>query len=135
MKILLLVLLTLTLSVSARAATYKLKWNPNPPEEGVLAYRIYKITEAGRELLGTAPTNRIETEAQPGDRLVVTAWNGSESEPSDELVIPAPPTKPGAPVILELEQSSNMKDWRPLARNYVEPDGPQQFFRLRIVKP
>jgi len=75
-------------------------WDPNPPGDGVTEYRIYEV-ESGAYTLKTTvggQTTRATVEGLVMDRdrvFVATAFNGLESDYSDEALVEA--VKPCAP--------------------------------------
>lgn len=83
MKLLLLFLIT----VSALGET--LTWDNNPASDQVTAYKVYWSTNATAPMPWTL-ISTVSTNASPGSTntlgrnyYYVTAWNGSESDPSD----------------------------------------------------
>lgn len=129
--LLLLLLLTIALMVSP-AAALGVRWNPNPPDEGITRYELTYSTpgpngvpmvvvkEVGPEtspapsLPGVDPVLVVRTTV---DGLIegatytftVKAFNQyGESEPSDPVVytVPKPPSKPTGLQVVEIQTST-----------------------------
>ncbi len=106
----LLILLALAATLTARPV--KLRWNPNPPDDNVTEYRVFR----GLEELGRINGTTITVEANTGDVLHVIAANAyGISEPSDPVTVPALPTNPTGLEVVEIQVSSNLTDWETIA--------------------
>jgi hypothetical protein len=136
----LLILLALTTLASAFPA--KLRWNKNPADENVTEYRVWKWTEGKPIIFANVPADTTladpkqstPIEVNGGEILTVTAFNGTfESEHSDSITVPMKPSKPGAVEVVEIEVSSNLTDWEPVALVPLKTDDPARFVRTRIV--
>lgn len=111
------------------------KWDANPEREKVVGYKL-KIVSAAGDLREIDVPGATETPAtvSAGDVATVRAYNeiGLESSESEPLAISAP-GKPGALRMrhtVEIQESSNLKEWRTLATvtTYDSADR-QGFFR------
>jgi hypothetical protein len=131
----------LALASLASAFPARFKWNKNPAGENITEYRIHQLVDGVPVLRLTHPaTAGPETferstalEVETGQVYTVTAFNGFASEPSDPLTVPAVPTKPGAVEVVEIEVSSNLTDWEPVAFVTLKTDDPARFIRTRII--
>ena len=138
MKTLLILLAT---AIAATAFPATLRWDKNPIEEGITEYRVYQIVDGNRVLKLTVPATQgpepkesTPMELQGKEVLVVTAFNGFESEPSDPVTVPVKPSKPGVIEVVEIRVTTNTKDFTTLA--YVplkEPNTPTRFIDARII--
>jgi len=134
------ILVILALAATCQAFPAKIRWNKNPPAENVKEYRIYKQVDGKPVLFATAPAvvdadtkQTFPIEVQGGEILTVTAWNVFESEHSDPVTVPVKPSKPGAVEVVEIEVSSNMEDWEPVALVPLKTADPARFIRTRII--
>lgn len=128
----LLILLALAATLTARPV--KLRWNPNPPEENVTEYRVFR----GLEELGRINGTAITVEANTGDVLHVIAANAyGISEPSDPVTVPALPTKPTGLQVVEIQVSSNLTDWETIALVPLKTATPARHIRagLTTIQP
>lgn len=82
--------------------TYSLVWDPNPPEDKVTEYRLYKRDslepEGAETLVWSGPETQTAITVQPGVRtiytLIAVSEVGIESLPSDPAA-----DRPGKPII------------------------------------
>lgn len=118
-----------------RAATYNVSWDPHA-DATVKAFRVYRVKGATRELLAASNTTSAKVIADPGDVIAVTAFNGSESALSQPVTIPAVTIAPQPPTglrVVEIETSSNLQDWKPVAWVPLRTeDAAAQFVRARM---
>lgn len=124
------------LLVSAMAAEHPvtIAWDANPPEESVVAYRVTLVAPAPAAPVvvevaaADAPRATVTVDGEVATVATVTAVNGQgfESDPSEPLVILPRPSPPGVPrVLLKVETSSNLRDWREMASLPVDEDAPR----------
>lgn len=140
-----LAVLALACAIPAAADPVKIQWDQNP-EPDIAEYRLFKqVDGADPELVPTTqikavddgkPVVQTTIDLKGGEKLYVIAVNttGLTSPPSETLTIPGAPSKPKGPVVIELQQSSNMKEWEPLAQHYQKGEG-VKFYRLKVVTP
>jgi hypothetical protein len=83
----------------------KLAWNPNPVEENVSEYRLYKVDVGSRTLLGTTSDTSIIVQADTGWVIGVTAFRFLESRMSDTVVV-LPPMTPKPWVIASVSSET-----------------------------
>lgn len=102
---------------AAGAARIMVSWDPNPPEENVLGYKIYYGTNARvyDVVVDVGNVTNAVLEGFQGPRtyyFAATAYNSyGESDFSEEVsvTIPSPPEPPGGLwVLLSLEASTNL---------------------------
>lgn len=103
------ILILLSLATLAAAFPAKLRWNKNAPDEGVTEYRVWKWTDGIPALVATVPAvadaeqqQSHAMELQGREVLTVTAFNGFESDHSDQVTVPVKPTKPGGVEVIEV---------------------------------
>lgn len=103
--------------VSSSAMDVTLTWAANPATEKVTEYRIYKLSGTTKTLLTSSVTTTTKITVAGGESIIVTAFNGIESDPSTAIVIPtiAKPTPPASVKIVEIQVSDNLKEWRSIA--------------------
>ena len=138
------ILLLLALSLHALAAQVGVKWNPNPAEENILRYEVtygtpddngtmvWQTLDAGPNVRATVP-DLVEGKTYT---FTVRAYNADGvSEPSDPVTyrVPKPPTKPAGLEVVEIEVSSNLTDWEPVALVPLKTEDPARFIRTRII--
>jgi hypothetical protein len=130
-----IIVFSLIVWATAGAGQYRVSWDAHP-ELSVMRFNVYKLDGAARIFLGSSTTPELQVEAAPGDSIIVTAWNGMESEPSAPVVIPAaavPPQPPTGLRVVEIQTSSNLADWKPLAYVPLHDGSPQRFVRATIT--
>lgn len=149
------------LASAALSRDVKVAWDPPLPGDSPEGYNVYEVTftppvappkpapEANipspvagavatyRKLNDTLILERefIIKDARPGLQAIVRAFNFmGESDDSDVLTIHDVPKRPEGvkAVAVLIEQSSNLKDWSPLAVVYAAADLTASFFRLDI---
>lgn len=125
-------LVLLALATVAIGGQYRVSWNQHQ-DPTVTEFRVYKVETQGRVLLATSSTQDAKVTAARGDIIVVVAFNGVESRPSLPIMIVQPPSAPIGVQVVEIETSSNLTDWKPLA--YIplhHADSEAKFIRARI---
>lgn len=138
-----IIILLLTINTLASAFPAKLKWNRNP-EPDILEYRVWQIMPDGTKVLrqtvlpasNALTTDKIVSqsiEMESGQVYTVTAFNGFESEPADPYTIPAKPVKPSNLEVVEIQVSSNLKDWETIALVPSRTKDPVRFVRAGIA--
>ena len=103
---------------------------PSPVAGSVATYR-----KINAEPIPAGTLEFIIVDARPGLQTVVRAFNFmGESDDSDVLTLHDVPKRPEGvkAVALMIEQSSNLKDWSPMAVVYAAADLTASFFRLDI---
>lgn len=148
MKILLILL---ALAAHCLAANIGLKWNPNPPDDQVTKYTVTATTPGpdGNPIVLTRDAVATEAGGEVPVRVsfegltegltytfTVKAFNEfGESEPSDPVVytVPKKPSKPGGLEVVEIQTSSNLTEWKPLAYVPLKTDDAARFVRARIT--
>lgn len=110
-------------------------WDPNP-ETDIAGYVLTVTTgDAAREILVEGKTVEVDVECQPGDVLVVRAFNeqGMHGINSDPLIIGTAPGKPGglrARQTVTIEQSNHLGEWQTLAEiTTYDSASSQRFWR------
>jgi hypothetical protein len=134
-------LILLLLTITSAALPVKFRWDANPPADAVKEYRVYQLSDNGPRILkatiqATADPKQTSgpIEADSGQQYVLTAVNIFESEPSDPVTIPNKPSKPGLIEVVEIQVSSNLKEWDSIAMVPLKNDrDPVRFIRTRIV--
>jgi hypothetical protein len=124
----------------AIAGNYRVWWDAHA-DPSVTQFNVYRIKGATRELLASSNTTSAKVIADPGDVIAVTAYNGAESVLSEPAMVPIKPVTPPPPAaptglqVVEIETSSNLGDWEPVAWVPLLPDPkkqPAKFVRARI---
>lgn len=125
-----------------------LAWDPSPPEQDVVKYTLYWGTSSGAylndqkmEILSppSAPVNEGEL-ILPGGKtyfVAVTATNvgGLESGYSNEISFSVPAGPTNLRLKVQVQTSSNGKDWKSLAEvNDVDAEN-KKFWRIAVVDP
>lgn len=136
MKILLAIL---ALALPALAGTATIAWDANPPAEAIKGYKVYYGTATGSytQIVDVGVTTQIVLDLGPGEYFLnVTAYNASglEGTFSEELAftVPASPPTPVKGIrVVEIQTSSNLVDWEPLA--WI-PVGEPPFYLRAVAK-
>jgi hypothetical protein len=112
---------------------------PKPAAEANIPSPVSGSVKTERKLnTEPIPAGTLEfviKDARPGMQTIVRAFNFmGESPDSDVLTLHDVPKKPEGvkAVAVLIEQSSNLKDWSPLAVVYAAADLTASFFRLDI---
>ena len=137
----LLTLLALTTQLIAGPVT--VAWDANPPAENVTGYKVHYGTASRTypTVVDVANVTTLTLELAPGVYyLNATAYNSAgDSDFPEELVITMPGTPPTPPKglrVVEIQTSSNLRDWSPVA--WVPAGEPPVFLRAvtkEIPKP
>ena len=134
-----LFLASLAPSAAGREITFA--WDPQAAA-GFIIERLDPVTERWVRV-GESPSNGFTASDLPEEAfdLRVTAFSDSTFEgkpagrllspPSANLTVPATPAAPKG-LTIELQTSGNLKEWKPMARHFVDADEDKRFFRLVI---
>ena len=133
----------LILTAQLLAGTVTIAWDANPPEENVSGYRVHygTVSRTYTEVVDVANVTTIALQLDPGVYFLnVLAYNAAgDSDFPEELVVTmpgAPPTPPKGLRVVEIQTSSNLRDWSPVA--WVPAGDPPVFLRAvtkEIPKP
>lgn len=109
-----ILLIILCFCSCAAAGQFSVAWDAHP-DATVREFRIYRIDGPARVLLASPAASPATITANPGDIIAVSAFNGAESGLSAFVTIPAAPVPPTGLRVVEIQTSSNLKDWQTIA--------------------
>lgn len=123
--------------------TPRLEWTANPPEDGVVTYRVYSApgsnTTAATLLTETAGLSVPVTPSAGVTVYYVTAVSatGLESDFSDPAVAIVPTRPVNLRLTVTLQESANLRDWSDKTSLVsIEPlpeNGPPRFWRSALA--
>jgi len=118
-----LAILTIFLTTLCQAAQFDVSWHPHP-DPSVREFRIYR----NGSIAATTTSSPVRIEGEPGDSITVTAFNGTESKPSEPFAAPAkaPPKR-----FFELQVSEDNQTWETYVLLPMEK--PRWFFRWKVI--
>ena len=114
-------------------ATINIAWTPNPPEQNVIGYRVYRVLPEPRVLLVDTTSTTATVNVSDGDQLVLTAYSAEgESADSSPIIARLTPQEPYKKVVIQI--SSDLETWSDWTSSDIATrEG--NFFRLKIQEP